>query len=112
MTAISTVTQKQMISQRIIMMKNSGYENLTWGKIHLIRLKNNDNDATALVSPNSYELYKHKCDEDTSCPALWHKSLISVDISYRTALLTAHPAGIGPSPSQAWGFIDGGEQMA
>lgn len=112
MTAISTVTQKQMISQRIIMMKNSGYENLTWGKIHLICLKNNDNDAAALVSPNSYELYKHKCNEDTSCPGLWHKSLISVDTSYRSALLTAHPSGIGPSPSRPWGFIDGSEQTA
>ena len=112
MTAISTVTQKQMISQRIIMMKNSGYENLTWGKIHLICLKNNDNDAAALVSPNSYELYRHKCNEDTSCPGLWHKSLISVDTPYRTALLTAHPSGIGPSPSRAWGFIDGSEQTA
>ena len=111
-TAISTVTQKQMISQRIIMMKNSGYENLTWGKIHLICLKNNDNDAAALVSPNSYELYRHKCNEDTSCPGLWHKSLISVDTPYRTALLTAHPSGIGPSPSRAWGFIDGSEQTA
>lgn len=55
MTAISIGTQKQIISQRIIMMKNSGYENLTWGNIHLIRLKNSDNDAAALVQiPMSY----------------------------------------------------------
>lgn len=54
-TAISIGTQKQIISQRIIMMKNSGYENLTWGNIHLIRLKNSDNDAAALVQiPMSY----------------------------------------------------------
>lgn len=112
MTAISTVTQKQMISQRIIMMKNSGYENLTWGKIHLTRLKNNDNDATALVSPNSYELYKYKCNEDTSCPGLWHKKPDFCRHILYTALLIAHPSWIGPSPSRAWGFIDGGEQMA
>ena len=36
------------------MMNNSGYENLTWGNIHLIRLKS-DNYAAALVQiPMSY----------------------------------------------------------
>ena len=63
MTASSTATQKQMISQRIIMTQSLEERNVTWGNPS--NLGNSSNSPKKikirmprLVSPNSCESYK------------------------------------------------------